>query len=187
MTVSPPLPVDVPAAALALRGIRKSFGGVPVLKGVDFAVELGEIHALMGENGAGKSTLMKIAGGIYSEYRARSLFSYTGTLRRTARRDPSRHRHHPSGIEPGTGYDRRENIFLGRAAPALLRRHQRPGAGRGETVGEPQFQASPTAAVGTLRVGEQHRSRSLSLNARILIMDEPRPRYRWATHSVCTA
>ncbi|MGO8919787.1 MAG: sugar ABC transporter ATP-binding protein [Stellaceae bacterium] len=48
---------------IELSGIAKSFAGVQALDGVDFRLESGEIHALMGENGAGKSTLVKIMTG----------------------------------------------------------------------------------------------------------------------------
>jgi len=50
--------------ALRMNGIVKTYGGVEVLKNVDFFVNKGEIHALVGENGAGKTTLMNILGGV---------------------------------------------------------------------------------------------------------------------------
>ena len=48
---------------LSLRGIRKQYGAVTAVDGVDLDLRAGEIHALVGENGAGKSTLSAIAFG----------------------------------------------------------------------------------------------------------------------------
>ena len=54
------------APLLQMRGIRKSFGSVEALRGVDFTVGRGEIVALLGDNGAGKSTLIKILSGLHT-------------------------------------------------------------------------------------------------------------------------
>jgi len=58
-----PGPAETPV--LEARGIRKRFGGVVALKGIDVSFRAGEIHAVVGENGAGKSTLNAILTGVY--------------------------------------------------------------------------------------------------------------------------
>ena len=50
-------------AVVSLRGVRKTYGAVTALDGVDLDIRPGEVHCLAGENGAGKSTLIKILTG----------------------------------------------------------------------------------------------------------------------------
>src|SRR6056297_2779852 len=56
---------------LTMKNIDKSFPGVKALDDVDFSLNKGEVHALVGENGAGKSTLVKILNGIHKKDRGK--------------------------------------------------------------------------------------------------------------------
>ncbi|MDL2235132.1 sugar ABC transporter ATP-binding protein [Christensenellaceae bacterium OttesenSCG-928-L17] len=62
-------------AILEMKSISKAFGGAQALRNVDFTVERGEIHALLGENGAGKSTLMNILTGVINKDSGQIVFN----------------------------------------------------------------------------------------------------------------
>ena len=53
-------------ALLSLKGLKKSFGSIVVLRGIDLEINPSEVVGLVGDNGAGKSTLMKSITGVYS-------------------------------------------------------------------------------------------------------------------------
>ena len=51
---------------IKVTGIKKYFGGVKALDGVDLVIKKGEVHCLAGENGCGKSTIINIISGFYT-------------------------------------------------------------------------------------------------------------------------
>ncbi|MCP5519625.1 MAG: sugar ABC transporter ATP-binding protein [Verrucomicrobiales bacterium] len=164
---------------LAMRGIGKSFPGVRALDGVDFDLQPGEVHVLLGENGAGKSTLMKILSGACRPDEGE--IHLAGQPQRIA--TP----HHAQSLGISTIYQEfnlvphlpvSANIFLGReprrAGFLLDRRAMRRQAAR--ALQELDVAIDPAAPVSTLGVAEQQMievTKALSLDARILVMDEP--------------
>ena len=164
---------------LHLSGISKAFGGVAALRQVDFALEAGEIHGLVGENGAGKSTLMKIIAGVHHDYDG------TLTLDGAVRRFASAREARDAGIgmvhqelSPVRTLTVAENVYLG--AQPVTRfgtidwRGMRLGAR--EHLGRLGIDVDPHAEMGSLSLGLQQLvevARVLFSGARIIILDEP--------------
>jgi ribose transport system ATP-binding protein len=172
-------PADVGKPVLAMRGITKDFSGIAVLKGVDFDLRVGEIHALMGENGAGKSTLMKVLGGIHPDHGG-SIEVGGHPVRLASPRDAAAHGiafiHQELNLVPELTVA--ENIYLGREPRrgGCLIDRRRMARDAAALLSALDFRARPDDVVGRLRVGEQQVveiAKALSLDARILIMDEP--------------
>lgn len=163
-----------------MTGIDKSFSTNQVLKGVNFSVEKGETHALMGENGAGKSTLMKILSGIYQ--RDAGIVEVKG--KQVEYQHPSDAEadgiaviHQELNILPELTIA--ENLFLGKELTKSKfgwlnnKEMNRIAKERLEELG---LNISPTVLAKDLSVGRQQLveiAKALMTNADIIIMDEP--------------
>lgn len=163
---------------LSLENIRKSFGQVEVLHGVDMEVYAGEVVALLGENGAGKSTVSNIISG--------TILPSSGEM--TWLGAPYAPASPREAIDAGVGMIHQEllllphlsiaeNIFVGRYPMKAGRvdRHEmerRAHAGL-ERLG---LDISPRRTVHGLSTANQQLieiAKALTLNAKLLILDEP--------------
>ena len=166
-------------ALLAMRGIRKSFGGVAALSDVDFEANQGECHAVVGENGAGKSTLMKILAGAYQPDEGTILIDGA----QVGFRDPRDAQRQGVSIiyqEFNLLPDRTvaENIFLGREPRRRLLIDRRAMEEHTQELFAMLDLESFSARtpVRELSVAEQQMveiAKALSFDAKIVIMDEP--------------
>ena len=163
---------------LEMKGIQKSFYGNQVLRDVDFTLEAGTVHALMGENGAGKSTLMNILDGIHKRD--------GGTIRIDGQEveinSPSEAQekgiamiHQELTTIPEMSVA--ENIYLGREP---VKRgfidYKKMYQDTSELLKMLNIELNPRIKMGKLRVADQQLveiAKAVSQNARIVVMDEP--------------
>ena len=167
------------APLLEVRGLVKHYPGVRALDGVDFTVEAGQVHCLVGQNGAGKSTLIKCIAGLVTPSAGAILVEGVGL---------------PLG-DPATALARgvatiyqeldlvddltvADNLFLGhelRRGPLLDRRTARRHTTQVlERLGHPEI--PPRRLVGSLPPAAKQLvsiARALTRDARLLVMDEP--------------
>jgi simple sugar transport system ATP-binding protein len=167
----------VSETVLELTGIRKRFGSVQALAGVDFRCERGRVHALLGENGAGKSTLMQIVSGLYVPDAGEIRLGGTPVVWRSpeeARRAGIAMVHQHFMLVPTMTIA--ENVALARGDRGIFR-----AARLAEDVAHLASErrlaiGDPGRIVGELSVGEQQRVEILKAlvgPTRVLILDEP--------------
>ena len=170
---------------LEIRGVQKRFGRVVALRGVDFDLRPGEVHAIVGDNGAGKSTLIKLVSGVIQPDEGEILIDGQ-PVHMSSPREARR-----LGVETvfqdlalANELDAAENLFLGRE---ILR----PGVfGWLGFVDKPKMRRQAAQELARLKIsipsvqqpvvamsGGQRQAvavaRSVSWGRRIVIMDEP--------------
>jgi simple sugar transport system ATP-binding protein len=163
---------------LEVRGVTKTFPGVPALSNVDFTMYPGEVHALLGENGAGKSTLIKVITGVYKKE--------SGTIHLQGREIEPKSPRDAQGLGISAVYQEvnlvptlsvAENIYLGRQPKRWgiidSRTANRKAAELLKTYG---IDIDVSQTLSSYSIAIQHITaiaRGVDLSAKILILDEP--------------
>lgn len=164
---------------IEMRNITKLFPGVVALDNVDFSCRAGEVHAVAGQNGAGKSTLMKIIAGVYQPDGGEILIDGQVTHIQNA--------HHAQELGISIIHQElnllgdftvAENVFLGREPRGAFGFVNRKELVEKATsvLNRLGVDLDPHMKVGRLSVAQQQMieiAKALSINARLVIMDEP--------------
>ncbi len=163
---------------LKMEGIHKYFSGVHALKGVNFELKAGEVHALMGENGAGKSTLIKVLCGIHKRDGGTiELFgkevNFNGI---TDSQDAGISVIHQE-LNMMNHLTVAQNMFIGREPKKGIfiddKKMVRDAAEMFARIG---VKIDPTVKLGTLTVGKQQMveiAKAVSHECKLLVLDEP--------------
>jgi simple sugar transport system ATP-binding protein len=161
-----------------MKGISKTFPGVQALDNVDFSLQRGEIHALLGENGAGKSTLIKVLTGVERQN--------AGVIELEGREILAKSPHDAQTLGISTVYQEvnlcpnlsvAENILLGREPHRFGGIDWRKlNARAGEIMTWLDVDIDVKQSLGMYPVAVQQMvaiSRALEISAKVLILDEP--------------
>ncbi len=163
---------------LDVRGLTKSFGPLRALDGVDFTLQAGQIHALLGENGAGKSTLIKVITGVLSRDSGVVRLRGEDVAPRSAR----------EAVDAGiaTVYQEvnllpnlsvAQNVYLGREPTRFgIVRNREMQRGAAALLDGYDLHIDVSAPLGSYSVAIQHVvaiARAVDLSAQVLILDEP--------------
>ena len=162
---------------LKMRGISKSFPGVRALQNVDFTLDKGEIHALMGENGAGKSTLIKVLTGVYSKDEGTIELEGKGAVSINSPQDAQ-------NLGISTVYQEitlcpnltvAENMFIGRGKGAFTNWKQM-NIDADKLLKKLDIPATATMQLSNCSIAVQQMvaiARAIDMDCKVLILDEP--------------
>ena len=171
--------METSQSLVQMQGIVKRFPGVVALGGVDFDVQPGEVHVLLGENGAGKSTLIKILAGVYSKDEGRIFVQGQEVHHLTPKMAQDlgiRVIYQEFNLMPY--FTVAENLFMGREPlrNGRLIDWKKVYKEAQEILDRLDCPVSPRRLVRDLSVADKQMveiARALSVDSRIIVMDEP--------------
>ena len=163
---------------LRMQGIQKYFSGVHALKGVNFELKAGEVHALMGENGAGKSTLIKVLCGIHKRDGGTvELFGEEVNFDNIAQSQAAGISVIHQELNMMNHLTVAQNMFIGREPrKGIMIDDKKMIADSQALFDRIGVKIDPTTRLGELTVGKQQMveiAKAVSRDCKLLVLDEP--------------